>query len=370
MRRNPDLDGFRGIAICLVLLDHGFGHSVRFAINGWVGVDIFFVLSGFLITSILLGMRQQPRYFGPFYARRTVRIFPAFYLVLLIDAAVSLLVHKPGTAQLWLISATFLTSVLQTHFFAAAQGLAAAVFWNMEALWSVSIEELFYLAWAPLVRFLSTGLLVRLLVAVLCLEPAVRFFMFRMHYPVYSAFAGRLDGLAAGALIAFLFANTRLKPQALRRISNLVLLAMLATDAVALPFLHLRLYTLSFTVAGYLLLAWTTAAALLWLLARQAEATWAQRLLRWRFLQLAGRRSFMLYLINQLLFVPALVWAAQHHASRTTTILTGAVCCVLLFGIAELSWRYFEHPLLARKPAVREPSPLTFVTREQQRRAS
>src|SRR5438552_4949494 len=104
----PSLDGLRGLAILLVLIYHNFEYTNYFFF-GWLGVDLFFVLSGFLITEILLQKRNGRRYLREFYTRRTLRIFPIYYLTLIIFLVLvpSLGINIPGLSyflqnQVWL----------------------------------------------------------------------------------------------------------------------------------------------------------------------------------------------------------------------------------------------------------------------------
>jgi peptidoglycan/LPS O-acetylase OafA/YrhL len=160
-------DGVRGVAILLVLVLHvaalNGSHFIvdrvlnHFTTVGWVGVDLFFVLSGFLITGILLDTKGAPRYFRTFYGRRTIRIFPLFYAVVFAavivlpllehlgsksDPAGSATAHLLWSNQLWLW--TYTHNYLQATGFHQLPGLGH--------LWSLAIEEQFYLAW-PLVVF-------------------------------------------------------------------------------------------------------------------------------------------------------------------------------------------------------------------------
>src|SRR5215470_2833769 len=156
----PGLDGVRGLAILLVLAVHFVGNATpvtwgeRLAVKlgnyGVLGVDLFFVLSGFLITGLLLDSKGDPHYFRNFYARRTLRIFPLYYFVLaLLFVVIPALATIPPALeearqhQAWLWTYT-------ANFFLAAKSSWALTY--VSHFWSLAIEEHFYLLW-PLVVF-------------------------------------------------------------------------------------------------------------------------------------------------------------------------------------------------------------------------
>lgn len=159
----PGLDGIRGLAVLLVMIVHFIGNVaaetplqklvVKAATYGWIGVDLFFVLSGFLITGILLESKNGTHYFTNFYARRTLRIFPLYYLVLICLFLIlpRLVTPSPLLAaaeqhQIWLWTYT-------SNFFTAWTGSWSTL--NYVAhFWSLAIEEQFYLIW-PVVVFLA-----------------------------------------------------------------------------------------------------------------------------------------------------------------------------------------------------------------------
>jgi peptidoglycan/LPS O-acetylase OafA/YrhL len=101
--RIKELDGLRGIAVLAVIDYHYLAwlHGVG-SPHGWMGVDLFFVLSGFLISSILLELRESEHYFRIFYSRRALRIFPPYLLGILVYLALSFALHSPGSPKLWL----------------------------------------------------------------------------------------------------------------------------------------------------------------------------------------------------------------------------------------------------------------------------
>ena len=199
----PELDAVRGIAILLVLFFHGMAPPLHAQLSffgrallglsrfGWTGVNLFFVLSGFLITGILLDGRQSPNYFRHFYTRRVLRILPALYAMLLV-----LLVGG------WISWAFARLSIVFLANFAAVLGVGLAY----GSLWSLAVEEQFYLLWPLLVRRASRRSLIILAIAVAVGSPFLRILnLIGKPVPEHLAFLYtwfNLDGLALGALLA------------------------------------------------------------------------------------------------------------------------------------------------------------------------
>ena len=216
------LDGIRGLAILLVLLVHlseGFtlGSPVlniakNIAFAGWTGVDLFFVLSGFLITGILLDSKESDHYFRNFYARRTVRIFPIYYVTLfsifvLLPGVLSVFHHLPDrilrigqefnqTRNYWGWYASYFVDIL----------ISWKGFMMPGHFWTLAVEEHFYLVWPLLVYFLRYRSLVLTCVAMIVGALLLRAVLIPFVSPVaiYVLTPCRMDGLALGALIALL----------------------------------------------------------------------------------------------------------------------------------------------------------------------
>ena len=207
----PALDGLRGVAVLLVLAFHfahidGDGGVVERALlgatrSGWAGVDLFFVLSGFLITGILLDARGSPGYFRAFYLRRVLRIFPLYYaylavLFLVLPALVPAVDVKAET-QGWLWA--YLGNIL----FAREGGFQASPYTGH--FWSLAVEEQFYLLWPFLVWFLPRRRLAWLCLGFVAGAFALRFAIHRTTFNATAAYVltpARLDALAMGALVA------------------------------------------------------------------------------------------------------------------------------------------------------------------------
>ncbi len=178
-------------------------HLLFLSRNGWMGVDLFFVLSGFLITGILLDTKQHESYFRNFYARRCLRIWPLYYSVLFcMFVAVPLIRPSEARAVFDARSAPWWSFLFYLqNFLVPAASMATG---PLGVTWSLAIEEQFYLVWPLVVRRCSDVQLRRLTVAVICFSPALRFYLLVHHVNIYSNIFCRLDGLMAGALLALL----------------------------------------------------------------------------------------------------------------------------------------------------------------------
>jgi peptidoglycan/LPS O-acetylase OafA/YrhL len=357
-RHVPALDAIRGLAILGVTLYRFGGGSpgpatvgeqvIPFVELGSRGVDLFFVLSGFLITGILFDAREKPRYFVNFYARRTVRIFPLYYGVLVVLLlGVPLLFGsldwlrpaQENAAWLWLYGA----NVLQ-----ASRGEWCLGWLNH--FWSLAVEEHFYLVWPAVIFALSRKNAMRACVALFLAAMVGRVAWLKLGGndvapEVFTLF--RMDGLVAGAWLALAARNegglTRFVPTALTiLIVNSLLL-------VPITVLHLRLLTLTDTL-------WTIeCAALLVLVVTASPQTLLGRLGASPALHWLGKYSYGMYVFANLL-IPLLasVVTAAGIATWLGSNLAGQLAYVVVMSLATaavalLSWHLYEKHFLRLK---------------------
>ena len=244
----PVLDGIRGLAILLVMACHFTSYGGQHAFDvwfqylawwGWVGVDLFFVLSGYLITGILLDTRDRPRFFRDFYARRVLRIFPLYYAVLVFSLFVLPRFLPPGHAARFESIAgdePWYWTYLQNFAIARAGRTRHGV---LDITWSLAIEEQFYLVWPAVVYLCSRRALERIALSLFAVALAARAVgSLVYHLPTFSIYVltpCRVDALAAGALLALRARApgglAALVPAA-RRVGPLAALAALALGVV------------------------------------------------------------------------------------------------------------------------------------------
>jgi peptidoglycan/LPS O-acetylase OafA/YrhL len=193
----PELDTVRGIAVLLVLFFHGIhpppenfpgasGFLLSLTRFGWTGVNLFFVLSGFLITGILLDSQNRCDYFSRFYKRRAFRILPALFA--------TLLALQLGSLVSWRFT------VLSGFFLANCAPLFAVPL-QYTPLWSLAVEEHFYLLWPAMVRRLSSRSLSVIPICIFLGTPFLRILNLPYHTQLASYYTWfNLDGLALGAV--------------------------------------------------------------------------------------------------------------------------------------------------------------------------
>jgi peptidoglycan/LPS O-acetylase OafA/YrhL len=352
--RMPALDGLRGIAILLVLA-HGFdvvqtrtgpGHGVDLALDlGWIGVQLFFVLSGFLITGILLDTRSARGYYKSFLTRRVLRIFPLYYGVLFIAFVVlPFITPMPpghGEHQIWLW--TYLEN------FAEPFGRGEPVFPHF---WSLAVEEQFYIVWPIVVYFVGRRgvIVVGIVLAVIAIGARV---YVRAHYGQMAAYMFtpcRMDALAIGALAAAIVRGDRLRSAIAHHRATLMFVIGFACVLAGAILGHLLREGPTMQTGGYSLIALGFAIVLVAALPpRRIPA----RVLGWAPLRRIGLYSYGMYVFH----APLHVYVGLPLLARIDTKQTSAVGVTYIlalgaitFGLAALSYHLYERRFLALKP--------------------
>lgn len=366
----PALDGLRGTAILLVLLhnfdvlDLGGARALGSVLLkelfyiGWIGVQLFFVLSGYLITRGLLVTQGQPGYFERFFLKRLLRIFPLYYLALLL-----FLVLLPATgwveprpmqhSSLWLWA--YLSN--WTTPYEPTGG-------PLPHFWSLAVEEQFYLVWPLLLWKLNLRQIGWLCLGLTALSPLLRLMMVLQGFPdeaLYEFTFSRMDALTAGAALAVWDHGRALRGATRWRASHMALLALVLLVAAAVASHGFRRIGPVPQVLGYSLLALAFTALAGWaVLTDQARSRGASvsrwsAVLRWSVLRRFGQYSYAIYVfhkpLHDLVGEPLLAhWTGQPHtADPGVALLYFVAATSVTFGAGWLSWHLFERHFLALK---------------------
>jgi len=335
MKRVPQLDSVRGLAVLVVLLHNTDKHQYTgfVARNGWMGVDLFFVLSGFLITGILLDTKGTDGYFRKFYARRCLRIWPLYYCALIFMFVV-VPVLRPSEAHKifeprsmpWWSYFIYLQNFLVPAV-TRATGLLGVT-------WSLAVEEQFYAVWPIVVRYCSESQLRKIAISLICGSPVLRFVLLHRGVNVYPNTFCRLDGLMAGALLALAFQSKTFSLDAYVRPAWVVLL-------IASP---LALITAS--RAEWAVYSFTALASVSFVyLALCSKQKWLQEIVGNRFLIYAGTISYGIYLLEK---IPTDAAMSLNFDQRHPAFVL-PLTAVATFGLAMLSWNLVEEPFLRLK---------------------
>lgn len=352
--RISELDGLRGIAILMVLCFHYtprsgplffLAHAFQL---GWMGVDLFFVLSGYLITGILVDSVGHQHYYRNFIVRRCLRIFPLYYVSLVICCILTYYPVAPRFGEFlhlggwWYV--TYLGNV-KVFLDSAWPGLAI-----LTPLWSLQVEEQFYLSFPLLVWAVQRKSLAKILAASIVVALALRIVlswaMPKDAFGIYTLMPCRMDPLAMGGLIAIV---QRDWPHWLQRrwIGWMTLASALTTAAIILYYSNSDPWPLGMRTLGYTAIDLTFAGIVVMLM------SWRQpfllKLCRLRPLVWLGIVSYGLYLLH----VPAELIGRRLSALVVKLTVSGSaeffVSMAVALFLAWLSWTVFESQILKLK---------------------
>ena len=348
------LDGVRGVAVLLVFISHFHWilspdpfltkvtpwHFINRTLEaGFMGVDIFFVLSGFLITSLLMKDRStnQKNLFKRFYRRRALRLLPALYALLIADFFVSRWENFPGDIQ-WRTTwhaILFLNNWNIVNNFGEAQN-------DLGHLWSLGIEEQFYLIWP-----LTIWLLAKLKIPSKMMIPLILFasLVVMVHRTslwndgtswiiLYIRTDTRLDSLLIGAMFAYVYRHFQVPSKILNSVATLSLMGLVYIKYVLdkSPFIFEMGWTIIALLAGFIILS-------------VAEGVFfVQKVFTWRPLTMIGKVSYGLYLWH----MPIFLLFGRHvtSGSRPLRLLIGIIIASV---VTSLSWFFIEKPFLNLK---------------------
>jgi peptidoglycan/LPS O-acetylase OafA/YrhL len=370
----PELDGMRALAFILVYYHHTIGlfwrdtpgnsalYKVLFYLDqrvhnwGWIGVDLFFVLSAFLITSLLLQERQLHHgnvNLPKFMMRRVLRIWPLYFVYLALVAGLSLALppgYSGGSIQVpkaWQQLLAF--ALFIGNFAVIGQGVILHL---LNPMWSLCIEEQFYIVWGSCLRFIkSDRVLLAALISSALAAPALRFYLWHLDAKNYLAYylnsLSHCDAIVFGAMAAFLwrrFGETLKKSMPLQVVC-LGFAALLLSPIAWVPYIEESDSSIIWVMSG-------VAAGFTCLMLATLSNKFCRSFFAHTFLRHIGKLTYGLYMFH-FAVIYSTVYVCRNNlniTSRLTLILISWPLCLLVtYCLARLSWRFIENPALALK---------------------
>ena len=367
--RDPALDGVRGLAMLMVLLIHGFtpvpeGLFTQVVHNGFeslfIAVDLFFVLSGFLISTILIRSRGREGYLRQFYWRRILRIGPAYVVAMLVCFVVLPRFADPESAKA-LHAATLPHLLYLQNLFAAVRGPMPA---ELSHFWSLAIEEQFYLLWPLTVLAVPPKYLSRVcgsLYLLACLSKLAFYLSGASWLTLYVCTPCHMEGLLAGCWIA-----------ARREVDGRLEMPrwLAAAGATALALLLLisfgdsqkKLFEPA-QVAAHTFLASVTFTWMMYVVISAQPRHWLRRIFERRWMRFLGTYSYGIYLMGWGLVLhvqyPLSRHLANHMDQNLALVLSGIAVTGLNITLAVIMYHTIEKPVLGYKdrgPGRRRPA--------------
>jgi len=348
MRRIAELDGLRAIAILLVVAWHYLGTTAgpdsymwRVFILGRTGVDLFFVLSGYLITTILLYNRASPSFFRSFYGRRSFRILPIYYVMFGL--------YLLGVSMAW-APVLFGGDVPEWTYAVGLQNVWMAIRQDYGALWlggtwSLAIEEQFYLVFPLIIRLVSVRSLPKILVCIMIVCPFARAIagVLGDQYAYYVLMPMRADVLAVGALIAWVEFSGVITDVLKVRVRRTLIVTACILPIFVLAIgkhtdRHMAIWGHTYLVALYGSVLFTVL---------QYQGSRILSVLRSVSARFFGDISYALYLVHLNVWVlVSLSLGVARNVDTTTGAMVAAVSFALSVAICAISYKFFERPLV------------------------
>ncbi len=340
--RIAELDGLRGVAALAVVVAHYLGevpHGFSAFMIGWLGVDFFFVLSGFLMGSIILKHHTEPGFLKPFYLRRAARIIPIYFVVVCVTIVLAALTQghawsdHPFDAPVYLL---FLTNI-------------AISFWGeggewLKPTWTLAVEEQFYLLLPLLVMWTRKRLLVVTLLALCAMAIVFRVAFYETNQmAALTLLPARMDLLLGGVILAYMKLRFDLSGsvQVFRVVPLVVMIVLLAVALISRD--HL------FVVLNPTLLSVAFASFLLAVLLGAPEG----RRYRSRVLGYFGQISYALYLVHQPVagLLHGMLLDGKPDIGTIPQVAVTILAFAVSVAIARASWKWLEQPILQRVPS-------------------
>jgi peptidoglycan/LPS O-acetylase OafA/YrhL len=338
------LDGLRAFAVIFTMVTHfTLSREGLLALVpwGWMGVRLFFVLSGFLITAILLRTRPEEgrgEALGIFYCRRFLRIFPVYYTTLFLTALVNI---RP-VRQTFFWHLAYLSNV-----YAAVRHPADS---PVTHFWSLAVEEQFYLIWPCLMFFLPRRYLLKAMIAAVCIGPATRLLGVMDHFePSGIGPFAFLDSLGMGAILAYFWDQELGNPEAARKFSRISLWIGLPSFIFLFAAQHRQVQWLGMQWLGFpVFFDLALAFFFVWLVSSAAHSVQGPvgDLLECKPINYLGRISYGVYVLHAFMPVALLHFLKWSHLPLPEhTVARFLVLVATSIAAASVSWHFIESPI-------------------------
>jgi len=348
MKRIPEIDGLRALAIIMVIAYHYFNNLL--SVNStslyylklltnqmWSGVDLFFIISGFLISTLLFKSRGRASYFKDFYIKRFFRIFPIYYGVLILYVFIRYfschVILEGDEIPMW---SYFV--YLQNFFFAKYNNLGVSI---LSVSWSLAVEEQFYLVWPIMIYIFNRKNFLVFLCILLALCLLVRFSVSNDYTRIF-VLPSRMDGLILGSLIGYLYVFYN---DVLKKISISLIIII---GSLVCFFYYIMIFLIDSNFMGVNVFPIVIFYSVLLLLVLNSRELFIKRLLRNKLLYHISSISYGVYLYHMIIISLFFYIFKGSNPSLTTylDLILITISLIVTYLVSYVSFHKIERPLI------------------------